>query len=62
MRLNAKQQWEPAAALATPRSFARAVLYQDAVYVVGGNPGYGNSHGASGTAVVERYQEACGKD
>ncbi|MES2102769.1 MAG: kelch repeat-containing protein [Pseudomonadota bacterium] len=52
--------WEPAPAMPTARSFARAVLFGGAVYVVGGSPSYGNSHGASGSAATERFYKGCG--
>lgn len=40
----------------TARNSARAVVVDDAVYVVGGSLEAGNSHGAVGSNVVERYQ------
>ncbi len=43
----------------TARSFARAVLFRDAVYVVDGSPSYGNSHRASGSVATERFYKEC---
>ena len=47
--------WVPGPPLPTARTYARAVVVGDAVYVVGGNLAAGNSHGAAGSAVVERF-------
>lgn len=52
-------RWIEVAPLPTARNFARAVPFGDAIYVVGGDPDAGNSHGGSGSAVVERYDVRC---
>jgi len=41
------------------RNFARAVRRVAAVYVGGGDPGAGSSHGGAGSAVVERFTSRC---
>jgi N-acetylneuraminic acid mutarotase len=51
--------WEDGPAMPTARSFARAVPYRDAIYVVGGSTVAGNSHASAGSAVVERYSAHC---
>ena len=43
----------------TARNFARAAPFGAAIYVVGGDPDAGDSHGGSGSAVVERYVVRC---
>ncbi|MCY1075900.1 hypothetical protein [Archangium lansingense] len=48
--------WVNAPPMPTARNYARAVAVGDAVYVVGGSLEAGNSHGAVGSKVVERYQ------
>jgi N-acetylneuraminic acid mutarotase len=53
------QRWIPLPHLPTARNFARAVLFDGAVFVVGGSADAGNSHGSSGSAVVERYRRNC---
>lgn len=47
--------WTEDAAMPTPRSFARAVLFRRAIYVVGGSARYGASHQSQGSAAVERF-------
>jgi N-acetylneuraminic acid mutarotase len=47
--------WRRVNKLPTARSYARAVLFNDAVYVVGGSRSAGASHNASGSKVVDRY-------
>lgn len=47
-------EWKPRRSLATPRSYARAVVLDGGVFVIGGSPAFGNSHGSEGSAVVER--------
>lgn len=47
-------QWRTLAPMPTARSFARAVRFQGAVYVVGGSPQPQTSHAPRGSAVVER--------
>ena len=49
------KSWRRVSALPTARSYARAVVFHDAVFVVGGSRSYGSSHSAAGSRVVERY-------
>jgi N-acetylneuraminic acid mutarotase len=46
--------WQPAPPMPTSRSFARAVCFHGAIYVVGGSPRPQTSHAPRGLAVVER--------
>lgn len=46
--------WRVCPSMPTPRSFARAVVYRNSVYVVGGSTEPQTSHAPRGTAVVER--------
>jgi hypothetical protein len=56
MRLTSmKSVWRRISKLPTARSYARAVVLKDAVYVVGGSRVAGDSHSGSGSAVVERF-------
>ncbi|HET9673163.1 MAG TPA: kelch repeat-containing protein [Gaiellaceae bacterium] len=48
-------RWQPAASMPTARNYARAVLFRDAVWVVGGSRTAGASHNAAGSRVVERF-------
>ena len=60
-RLNQEQTaWELASPLPTARSFARAVLFQKAIYVVGGSTTFGSSHASPGSTAVERFALDCG--
>ena len=47
-------RWERIAPMPTARAYARAVTFRNAVWVVGGSRVTASSHGAAGTAVVER--------
>lgn len=59
-RLGANQTaWELATPMPTARSFARAVLFQEAIYVVGGSTTFGSSHASPGSTTVERFQLDC---
>jgi N-acetylneuraminic acid mutarotase len=49
--------WESVTPLPMPRKFARAVLFQDAVYIVGGSTIPASSHSPVGTASVERFTQ-----
>ena len=49
------KSWRRVSALPTARSYARAVVFHDAVLVVGGSRSYGSSHSAAGSRIVERY-------
>lgn len=51
--------WVPLQPLLTPRSFARTVVLDDAVYVVGGSTEYGSSHASRGSSAVERFTTEC---
>jgi N-acetylneuraminic acid mutarotase len=52
--------WESAQALPTARKFVRAVLFMDAVYIVGGSEVLANSHSPIGSASVIRFvQDGC---
>jgi len=52
--------WQEAPAMPTARNFARAVLFEDAIYVVGGSPTPDSSHASAGSAIVESYRADCG--
>ena len=53
--------WESVTPMPTARKFARAVLFMNSVYIVGGSTGLANSHSPIGTASVERFiQPGCG--
>lgn len=59
-RLNdAGDAWQKLTPMAHPRSFARAVNYKGAVFVVGGSPTAGPSHSSAGSPVVESFRESC---
>lgn len=51
--------WQPAANLPTPRAFARSVVFDGRIHVVGGAVAYGASHEAIGTATVEVLEMRC---
>jgi N-acetylneuraminic acid mutarotase len=57
MRLDTS--WTPLAPLPTARNFARAVVFQGRVLVVGGSTVASNSHASAGSTVVERYTAQC---
>jgi N-acetylneuraminic acid mutarotase len=59
LRLNRNGRWQQIATLPTPRNFARAVILNDAVYVVGGSPTPEASHASIGSAIVERFRVPC---
>ena len=48
-------KWQPAKSMPTARNYARAVLFRDAVWVVGGSRSAGASHNAAGSRIVERF-------
>ena len=50
------KEWTSLPAMPTARNFARAVVFEGAVYVVGGSREAGSSHSSAGSDVVERYQ------
>jgi N-acetylneuraminic acid mutarotase len=51
--------WVAASPMPTARNFARAVLYDQEVYVVGGSSQAGSSHSSAGSAVVESFHADC---
>jgi N-acetylneuraminic acid mutarotase len=57
MRLD--REWASLAPMPTARNFARAVLFDGRVLVVGGSTVASNSHASAGSAVVERYGPRC---
>lgn len=60
LRLNLPHQvWEFAPAMPTARVYARAVLFNDSVYVIGGSSAPVRSHASPGLNVVERYHSDC---
>jgi N-acetylneuraminic acid mutarotase len=54
-----KGSWMPLSPLPTPRNFARAVVFQRAVLVIGGSLEPGSSHSSAGSRTVERFDPAC---
>ena len=51
--------WIPGRPMPTARSFARAVVLDDTIYVVGGSTRYGQSHASPGSNTVERSSATC---
>lgn len=49
--------WRTVTAMPTARKFARAVLFMDSVYIVGGSIVPANSHSPIGTASVEQFTQ-----
>jgi len=45
----------------TARNFARAVVREGSVYVVGGSKAAGSSHASAGSAIVEVFSSPCGR-
>jgi Galactose oxidase, central domain len=60
LRLKDNGTWEQVSSMPTPRNFARAVVFDDAVYVIGGSPTPEASHASVGSAIVERFRVPCG--
>jgi len=52
-----KNVWESVTAMPTARKFARAILFMDSVYIVGGSTVLVNSHSPIGTASVQRFTQ-----
>ena len=50
------KEWTALPPMPTARNFARAVVLEGAVYVVGGSREAGSSHASSGSDAVERFQ------
>ncbi len=60
MRLDAgTNAWVDVTPLPTARNFARAVLFKDSVFVVGGSPSAGPSHSSPGSTIVESFHVDC---
>jgi N-acetylneuraminic acid mutarotase len=59
LRLKRGGVWEQVSTMPTPRNFARAVVLDGAVYVVGGSTSPEASHASVGSAIVERFQVPC---
>ncbi|MBL8513298.1 MAG: hypothetical protein JNJ55_04840 [Betaproteobacteria bacterium] len=57
--LLASGPWQRAHDLPTPRAFARSVVFDGRIHVVGGAVAYGASHEAIGTATVELLDLRC---
>ena len=55
-----REDWTRQAPLPHARNFARAVLFQDEIYVVGGSPTAGSSHMSTGSTFVESFKIQCG--
>ena len=51
--------WETLRPMPTARNFARAVVFREAVFVVGGSPTPGPSHASEGSAIVESFRARC---
>ncbi len=51
--------WLALAPLPTPRNFARAVLFDGSVLVIGGSLEPGSSHSSAGSRTVERFDPGC---
>ncbi|HET9905361.1 MAG TPA: kelch repeat-containing protein, partial [Anaerolineales bacterium] len=52
-----KNVWESVTPMPIARKFARAVLFRDSIYVVGGSTVLANSHSPIGTVSVVRYSQ-----
>jgi N-acetylneuraminic acid mutarotase len=50
--------WQRVVPMPSARSFARAVVFRDRVYVVGGSRFFGDSHAAEGSRIVETYRRS----
>lgn len=46
--------WAHDTVLPVPRNYSRAVVFNDALFVVGGSTEFGASHSSRGSAIVER--------
>ncbi|WP_161974422.1 Kelch repeat-containing protein [Piscinibacter terrae] len=57
----AKGEWTRIASMPTARNFARAVVRDGSVYVVGGSRAAGSSHESAGSAIVEAFSAPCGR-
>jgi N-acetylneuraminic acid mutarotase len=52
----ATRTWQEDTPMPTGRNYARAVVFRDNVYLVGGNAAGPASHGATGSTIVERFR------
>jgi N-acetylneuraminic acid mutarotase len=52
-----KNIWESVTSMLAARKFARAVLFMNSVYVIGGSTVPASSHSPTGTASVERFTQ-----
>ena len=50
-----RQVWEGVTPLTSPRKFVRSVIFNNAVYLVGGSARVAQSHSSPGSAVVEKF-------
>ena len=48
--------WQEDTPMPTGRNYARAAVFGDYVYLIGGNPSGPASHGAAGSTIVERFR------
>ena len=48
-------RWVRVGAMPTARNYARAVPYRGKIWIVGGSRFAGDSHGATGSTLVDRY-------
>ena len=56
LRLDPKKHtWRRVSRMPTARNYRRAVLFHDAVHVVGGSRSAGSSHAAARSRIVERF-------
>jgi N-acetylneuraminic acid mutarotase len=55
----AQGKWIGAKPMLHARNFARAVLFKDSVYVVGGSLTPGSSHASAGSKIVESFNATC---
>jgi N-acetylneuraminic acid mutarotase len=51
--------WAELTPMPHARNFARAVLFQNEVYVVGGSPVAGSSRASAGSEIVESFRAGC---
>ena len=51
----ATHTWQHDTPMPTGRNYARAIVFGDHVYLIGGNPTESAGHGAAGSTIVERF-------
>jgi N-acetylneuraminic acid mutarotase len=60
LRLNtARNGWERARPMPSARNYARAAVFGNSVYLIGGNLDVENAHSAGGSTLVERFRAQC---